>query len=107
MQDQPDVSNGTRQPSGHIVTDFILNAAYVEAVGEPLARRTLEVLVHVAQECIGRERGVIEERLRERLTAIGVRLSDVELDSFADEISRSDRTMSIAEPNPYLQLTPF
>lgn len=105
FQDQPDVSNGTRQASGHIVTDFRLNQAFVSAVGEEKARHTLEVLTHVAAECHGGDRTIIQSRLRTGLTAAGVQVSEVELASFADEISRSDRPMQIGEPNPYETLS--
>lgn len=101
MQDQPDVAHGTLQASGRIVTDFRLNAVFVAAVGEDKARRTIEVLTHIAAECDGRDRRLIQSRLRTQLQAIGVRLSDVEIDSFADEISRSERTMQIGEANPH------
>lgn len=104
MQDQPDVAHGTLQASGHIVTDFRLNAAFVAAVGEPKAQRTIEVLTHVAAECEGRDRRMIQSRLRTQLQAIGVHLSEVELDSFADQLSRSERTMQVGEANPHERL---
>lgn len=101
MGDEPQVTNGTRQPSGRIATDFHLNRNFVDSVGEDVARRFLEVLRDVARTHGHAARDEIAEELRTRVADIGVGISDVELDSFADEINRSERVMGAGEANPY------
>lgn len=103
MPDQPDVPHveaGTRQPSHRIGTYFQLNERFVEAVGADKAQALLDLLKEVGASHAGASMTDITARLREGLDAIGVELSPPEIDSYADEIARSERIVDPGEPNP-------
>ncbi len=97
MGDEPEVREGTRQPSGRIGADFHLNDGFVAAVGEEKAERFLQVLRETADAYPHHGREEIKAEISRRLDAIDVRVSDVELDSFADTISRSEGAVDPAE----------
>lgn len=101
MADEPEVTNGTRQPSRRFAVDFHLNDAFVTAVGSAKAQEFLDILHEVANTHGHEERTVIEAELRRRMDRIGIQVSDVEMDSFADQINRSDGTVQAVHHNPY------
>lgn len=71
-------------------TDIQLNAAFVEAVGQETAERFRDALIRVGTECRHHERAEISKALRAAFAQIGVEVGATELDSYADEISRSE-----------------
>ncbi|GAB77907.1 hypothetical protein SAMN05421595_0418 [Austwickia chelonae] len=99
MGDEPEVRKGTRQPSGRITTDFHLNDAFVDAVGETTAARFLDLLHGVSRSHGGQPIVEIEKELRRRVTELGITVTDVELDSFADQIRRSEGTVEHIGPD--------
>ncbi|WP_116114788.1 hypothetical protein [Austwickia chelonae] len=99
MGDEPEVRAGTRQPSGRITTDFHLNDAFVEAVGHTTATRFLDLLHGVSRTHGGRPVDEIEKELRDQLDALGVTVTDVEVNSFADQIHRSECTVKQVGPD--------
>ena len=74
----------------NISTDFRANSAFVEAVGHEKAELFVETLKRVGAACTHHTRDEVQKVLARALDDIGVRVSDVELDSFADEIARSN-----------------
>lgn len=103
MPDQPDVpqvEEGTRQPSNRIGTDFHLNDKFIEAVGADKAQALLDLLNGLVASHAGQNISDVAARLREGLDSIGVRISDAELDSFADQIVRSEQAVGPDQVNP-------
>lgn len=103
MPDQPDVANieaGTRQPSNRIGTDFHLNEKFVEVVGPKKAQALVDLLNRMVEEHDGAPISEVADRLRQHLGGIGVQMSEPEIDSFADQIVRSERSVGEVETNP-------
>lgn len=103
MPDQPDVPQteaGVRQPSNRIALDVHLNEKFVEVVGAQKAQALVDLLNRMVEEHTGESVSEVAEQLRGHLGGIGVRMSDVEVDSFADQIVRAERALGADEPNP-------
>lgn len=75
----------------HRGTHFTLNPGFVEDIGEAKAREFLNILNEVGAHMHQHPRAEISTELGRRFDSLGVSLAPVELDSFADEISRSER----------------
>lgn len=95
MGDEPQVTHGSRQPSGRITTDFRLNDKFIEAVGPAKAQALLDILHEVGISHIGRPQPEVEAELRRRIEAIDVAVTDPEIDGFADQISRSEEIVDL------------
>lgn len=108
MPDQPDVprDEGVRQPSNRIATDFELNEKFVEAIGPDKAQAFGDLLRRFFQEHAGGDMAVVKARLKEGTDRIGVPISDVELDSYADQIVRSERVFITDEFDPHNSVDP-
>lgn len=91
MADKPETTEATDRPEGtpqNIATNFQLNQSFVDEVGPQKATRFREVLVELTAEHSNSDVDVQSE-LRRRVEAIGVKVSEPELNMFADEIVRS------------------
>ena len=71
-------------------TDNQLNAVFVEQVGPQTAQRFVDALIRVGARYRHRERAEIAAALAREFADIGVEVGPTEVDSFADEISRSE-----------------
>lgn len=81
---------GTAQQLRKIGTDFHLNPRFVEDVGRAKAQQLCDVLTEVGTRMAHRPRRQVQDELATALQDIDVRMAPPELDSMADEISRSD-----------------
>ncbi len=91
--------SGTRPASAHgdghastprFSTDFHLNPAFVEEVGPERAEAFRQVLASIGTEYRHHRVSEIRAALTAAIARIGVAVSPVEIDKFADEIARSD-----------------
>ena len=71
-------------------TDIQLNSVFVEQVGTATALRFRDALIRVGTRCRHHERGEIRAALAAAFAQIGVEVGPVELEKYADEISRSE-----------------
>lgn len=100
MPDQPDVPNvdeGTRQPSNRIGTEFHLNEKFVEVVGPAKAQALVDLLTGMVESHSGESIAEVRDRLTGELERIGVQMSDAEVNAFADQIVRSERSVEGAQ----------
>ena len=74
----------------HVGTDFYLNSAFVESIGHERAELFVETLKRVGAACRHHTRDEIRPALSRALDEIGVQVRGAELDSFTDEIARSN-----------------
>ncbi len=74
----------------HRGTDFLLNRAFVEGVDPSLVEGLLAALRDVGREFHQHGREATRVALAARLDTIGLSVHPVELDKFAEEISRSE-----------------
>ena len=74
----------------HRGTHFELNPRFVEDVGDEKAGAFLHILNEVGAQMHQHPRAQIEAELSRRFDELGVRVAPAELDSFSDEISRSE-----------------
>ncbi|MDO5697783.1 MAG: hypothetical protein Q4G51_07390 [Dermatophilus congolensis] len=86
----PDEDFVAAERARHIGTEFHLNSVFVESIGHERAELFVETLRQVGARCTHHTRDEVHQVLARALDDIDVRISDVELDSFADEISRSN-----------------
>lgn len=74
----------------HRGTHFELNPRFVEDIGQEKAHAFLAVLRDVGTRMHQHPRSEISDELSRRFSGLGLAVAPVELDSFADEISRSE-----------------
>lgn len=101
MPDQPEMTNGTRQPSGHFAVRFDLNQGFNDQVGQAKADECVAVLMEVADGFGHEPMDVIERELAPRVKGIGIHPHETELRAFADQINRSDAAVHPDQPNAY------
>lgn len=82
----------------HVGTDFHLNPVFVESIGRERADEFRDTLIRVGSERRHHSRAEVRSVLGTALDDIGIRLSPVELDSFADEIARSNSVTAHSDP---------
>lgn len=82
----------------HVGTDFHLNSVFVDSIGPERAELFVETLRRVGVACRHRTRDEIRPVLSHALDEIGVQVGGAELDSFTDEISRSNSVTAHADP---------
>lgn len=89
---------GTAQRLRKIGTDFHLNPGFVDSVGRQKAQQLCDTLTEVGARTAHHPRHEVMKELRHALDGIGVRMAAPELDSMADEISRSDWVTAHMDP---------
>lgn len=86
--DQVDWEDALRR---HVMsTDIQLNSVFVEQVGAETATRFRDAIIRIGTRCRHHERAEIRTELAAAFAQLGVEVGPVELDSYADEISRSE-----------------
>lgn len=86
--DQVDWENAIRR---HFMgTDIQLNSVFVAQVGTETAQRFRDALIRVGTRFRHHERGEIRAALAAAFAQVGVEVGPVELEKYADAISRSE-----------------